>query len=409
MISKKDRLDAIIGSLSEQVPFLEVVFRELEIVKGLPVIQSPDTMFLTDGVALYVNEELEQQPEEENEELKQELMHELLHVYLGHPVMANPGIRMQHDVESDAEVNPWISTVFGPEAEERYPSSREMLPENNSKHFLWYIPNPGGSGENPSEDDQSEDDQVQTGKKASEVWNRIQMQLNGRTAADSQDTMSEPGENAGNGVGNHASVHVEEKKEEVPYTDILMRYAVIKEESCDTDEAMDIVMYTYGLDLYGNIPLVEPPEETDVLTLQVVIAIDTSGSCQCTLVEKFLRQIKTALSYITQERKQRIDVFLLLCDNELQQEFHIKDLEEFPSWEDFVISGGGTDFTPVFQRVEELIREKKIEGDTALFYYSDGWGSFPESSPSFDSYFILEKEDMDTPCIPDWVNKIEMR
>ena len=45
------------------------------------------------------------------------------------------------------------------------------------------------------------------------------------------------------------------------------------------DDEFDYVYYTYGLSLYGNLPLVEPLEYKDVNKIkEFVVAIDTSAA-----------------------------------------------------------------------------------------------------------------------------------
>ena len=54
-------------------------------------------------------------------------------------------------------------------------------------------------------------------------------------------------------------------------------------------EEFDYVYYTFGMERYGNIPLIEPLEYKEVRKVRdFVIAIDTSGSCAGEVVQKFL-------------------------------------------------------------------------------------------------------------------------
>ena len=55
------------------------------------------------------------------------------------------------------------------------------------------------------------------------------------------------------------------------------------------DDEFDYIYYTYGLERYGNMPLVEPLEYKDSKKVrEFVIAIDTSASCRGALVKSFL-------------------------------------------------------------------------------------------------------------------------
>ena len=51
------------------------------------------------------------------------------------------------------------------------------------------------------------------------------------------------------------------------------------------------VFYSYGLRLYGNMPLIEPQEWKEVKKVEdFAIVIDTSMSCSGDLVKKFLEE-----------------------------------------------------------------------------------------------------------------------
>ena len=53
----------------------------------------------------------------------------------------------------------------------------------------------------------------------------------------------------------------------------------------------DYIYYTYGMQLYKNMPLIEPLEYQDMNKIHdFVIAIDTSGSCQGRIVRSFLTE-----------------------------------------------------------------------------------------------------------------------
>ena len=57
------------------------------------------------------------------------------------------------------------------------------------------------------------------------------------------------------------------------------------------DDSFDYNFYTYGLRLYGNMPLIEPLESKEVKKIEeFVIVIDTSMSCSGELVRKFLEE-----------------------------------------------------------------------------------------------------------------------
>ena len=73
----------------------------------------------------------------------------------------------------------------------------------------------------------------------------------------------------------------------------MMKFAVLKEEVYVDEDSFDYAFYTYGLSLYGNMPLVEPLEYKEQHKIEdFVIVIDTSMSCSGELVKRFLEETK---------------------------------------------------------------------------------------------------------------------
>ncbi len=72
------------------------------------------------------------------------------------------------------------------------------------------------------------------------------------------------------------------------YRDFLRKFAVLREEmQCDPD-TFDLNFYTYGLSLYGNMPLIEPVETCEVMRIQeFVVVLDTSYSTDGELIKGF--------------------------------------------------------------------------------------------------------------------------
>lgn len=77
-------------------------------------------------------------------------------------------------------------------------------------------------------------------------------------------------------------------REDVDYRAFLRRFAVPREVMAVDGDAFDYIFYTYGLQLYGNMPLVEPPETKEEKRIEdFVIAVDTSMSTSGALVREF--------------------------------------------------------------------------------------------------------------------------
>ena len=69
------------------------------------------------------------------------------------------------------------------------------------------------------------------------------------------------------------------------YKDFLRRFCVMREEvKLDPDE-FDLNFYTYGLSVYGNLPLIEPLETRESKKIEeLALVIDTSYSTSGALV-----------------------------------------------------------------------------------------------------------------------------
>ena len=79
-------------------------------------------------------------------------------------------------------------------------------------------------------------------------------------------------------------------REKYDYTAFLKKFAVMGEAMKINDDEFDYIFYTYGLQLYEKMPLIEPLEYKEIKAIkEFVIAIDTSGSTSGELVQKFVQ------------------------------------------------------------------------------------------------------------------------
>ena len=80
-------------------------------------------------------------------------------------------------------------------------------------------------------------------------------------------------------------------RDDVDYRRFLRRFAAPREVLKSDNDAFDYSYYSYGLRLYGNLPLIEPLEYREDLRIRsFVIAVDTSGSVSEELVHAFLQK-----------------------------------------------------------------------------------------------------------------------
>lgn len=195
--------------------------------------------------------------------------------------------------------------------------------------------------------------------------------------------------------------------EEVDYTEFLKIFGIENEVMKISDDEFDIIYYTYGLEKYHNIPLIEPMEFcNDSRIKNFVIAIDTSGSVQGEIVEDFLKRTCQVLQQ-TNSFTHQVNIYIIQCDSVIQHCTQITDLEELEHYiQSLSLYGfGGTDFRPVFDYVEQLQREKKLQKINGLLYFTDGVGIYPAKNPPYKTAFIFNRDDYISPNVPEWAIK----
>ena len=197
-------------------------------------------------------------------------------------------------------------------------------------------------------------------------------------------------------------------RDDVDYRKFLRRFAAPREILRADTNAFDYIYYTYGLQQYGNMPLIEPPETREEKRIEdFVIAIDTSMSTSGTLVREFLASTYSILrSSDTFTRK--LNVHILQCDDQLRSDQKITSMDELRRYmEDLSLSGGSaTDFRPVFEHVDKLVGSGSFTNLRGLLYFTDGMGIYPEKRPDYETAFILLEEPPLSVKIPAWAIRI---
>ena len=173
-------------------------------------------------------------------------------------------------------------------------------------------------------------------------------------------------------------------------------------------DSFDYAYYSYGLSLYGNMPLLEPLESREIRRIEeFAIVIDTSMSCSGELVQRFLEETYDVLSESeTYFRKVRIHI--IQCDDQVRSDTLIADREELRGYmEAFQIQGyGGTDFRPAFEYVTSLKRSGKAPGLRGLIYFTDGKGIYPVKPPPYDAAFVFVEALFSDEGVPPWAMKV---
>ena len=225
-----------------------------------------------------------------------------------------------------------------------------------------------------------------------------------KTETDMETFSSEESQESGNLM---EQVQVE-NRERYDYREFLRKFATLREEVTIDPDTFDYTFYTYGLSMYGNMPLIEPQEWKEVKKVQeFAIVIDTSMSCSGDLVKKFLEETYGVLSQ-QQSFFHKVNIHIIQCDEEVQNDRKITDERELKEYmENLELVGeGGTDFRPAFEYVDSLIEKGEFHQLKGLIYFTDGKGTYPKKMPSYETAFIFMQEEYEDTQVPPWAIKL---
>lgn len=227
-------------------------------------------------------------------------------------------------------------------------------------------------------------------------------------------------EEFGNSVG-QTEMKCEALADSYDWRDMVQKVLQPKVLWREQEQIFDRALYTYGLELYEDIPLIEPCEiEEEKASLGgIVIAIDTSGSCSGDIAGQFLAGIELVLLEIQPFMEPEQDIVLLQCDTQIQSEeyYRPKDVKKGMFEEKILRGFGGTSFEPVFRYVNEK-NEREYSGKNRVFdtliYFTDGMGDFGEfSEMEVDAkvIFVIPKEadlEIESLALPEYIEVIQM-
>ena len=176
------------------------------------------------------------------------------------------------------------------------------------------------------------------------------------------------------------------------YRDLLNHF-IIKKEICKIDlDSFDNNYYTLGMQLYDNMPLIDPIETRYTKSLDTFfIAIDTSGSVRGDKVREFIYNICSMLFEI---HKNIIfdQICIIQCDCKVQKVNFIKLKKDLINLINnfFVFGYGTTSYLPVFNFIDNFKIKNCHSKIRGLIYYTDGLGTFFDSKKEFTYLYCNE-------------------
>ena len=260
----------------------------------------------------------------------------------------------------------------------------------------------GSGGEGGSEGNKAQDDHTPalTPEELEQQWKdiseRIQVAL---------DTLNS---SWGEGAGDMQQALTAINREKIDYSEFLRRFAALGENIQINDDEFDYIFYTYGMQIYDKMPLIEPLEYKEVKRIrEFVIALDTSESVSGELVQKFVTKTWNILKQ-SENFFSTVNVHIIQCGAKVMEDVKITNEEEFDNYMlRMTLKGfGGTDFRPVFEHVDSLIRQHEFSNFKGLIYFTDGYGTFPAMPPAYEAAFVFVDTGVEPPEVPAWAMKL---
>ncbi|MBE6524544.1 MAG: hypothetical protein E7Z65_06720 [Thermoplasmata archaeon] len=198
-------------------------------------------------------------------------------------------------------------------------------------------------------------------------------------------------------------------RKEVDYRAFLRKFMTSKERvKVDVNE-FDPAYYTYGLSLYGNIPLIDALEHSNSPMIEdFVIAIDTSGSTMRGPVVQFIQDVYGIMEQC--DITNRTNLHIVQCDNDVRCDDVIRNRQDMHDLIDNLeLHGGkGTDFRPVFYYVDSLRSEGELTKIKGLIYFTDGMGVYPSKKPDYPVAFLFCDDRFLDLEVPVWAMKVQI-
>lgn len=192
------------------------------------------------------------------------------------------------------------------------------------------------------------------------------------------------------------------------YTRFLRKFFSMGEVMELNMDEFDLVFYTYGLSVYGNVPLVEPLEhKEDKRIRDFAIVIDTSASVSGELVQGFLQKTYDILMQ-SENFFSKINLYLIQCDDKVQEAVRLTDTRQIQEYiEKMQIKGlGRTDFRPAFAYIDDLVQKGELRELKGILYFTDGEGIYPGKRPAYDTAFVFLDDHLSQPEVPPWAMRL---
>lgn len=238
---------------------------------------------------------------------------------------------------------------------------------------------------------------------AEEIWKDISV----RMQVDMETFARKQGDKAEAMMQNLREVN----RESYDYAGFLQRFAARGEPMKTDPDEFDYIFYTYGMQLYDKMPLIEPLEYKAVRRIRdFVLVVDLSGLVSPEQARRFLRKtyevLKNAETFAVKMR-----LHILTCGGNAPEYTTVTGQEEFEDYLNALTirDTGETDFRPAFLTVDELVRKHTFRNLKGVLYFTDAVGAFPANKPNYDAVFVFVNDNYSEPAVPPWAIRLVLQ
>ena len=203
----------------------------------------------------------------------------------------------------------------------------------------------------------------------------------------------------------------EVNRENYDYAGFLQKFASRGEVMRSDPEEFDYIFYTYGMNLYDNMPLIEPVEYKPVRNVRdFVLSVDLCGQISTAQAKRFLRK-----AFAVFQRNERsglkIRLHLLSCGGPEPEYTLCSGKEDF---EDFLSRlryhyREECDFRPAFLWTDDMLHRRQFYNLKGLLCFTDATGPFPPTKPAYDAAAVFVNDNYSTPAVPPWAVRLVLQ
>lgn len=203
----------------------------------------------------------------------------------------------------------------------------------------------------------------------------------------------------------------EVNRESYDYAGFLQKFASRGEVMKSNPEEFDYIFYTYGMNLYDNMPLIEPVEYKEVKKIRdFVLAVNLCGLISTAEAKRFLRKAFEVFKH-NERSGLKIRLHLLACGG---AELIYKPVSTEVELEAFLSSlrlhyREECDFRPAFLWTDNMLHKGQFRNLKGFLYFTDSTGPFPPVKPSYDAAVVFVNDNYSTPDVPPWVVRLVLQ